>query len=252
VIDSHPPGVQRQPLTQPLVVHEPLFAFSSDVCCRVRVCIQHDSSARHEVPAFRPFTEILVVVFDGLVIEKTTFGSMTFFLGDVRDTDPFAFRSQLVPEYPVWDLDEVLVVPFSKMYLLLPFLVLSNDNRSYPILDAMLHDLVDRLVHVIVDEPVPFFIKCFQPSRPFNDPFLVYFRLVFYDTFIVTVVVRLQPTTVHDERSSRLHVRASREVVQSDIYSKNLAFIDIYFHVTRLVNILDLEAIVSRKNPYLV
>ena len=72
-----------------------------------------------------------------IVIEKTGFGSVGFFLLGVLDSVPLVQPFKFVPETYMWNLNEVLMVALADVNRLLPIRIMTDNQRSDTVFDAV-------------------------------------------------------------------------------------------------------------------
>ena len=84
-----------------------------------------------------------------IVIEKTGFGSVGFFLLDVLDFVPLAQPLKFVTETCMWNLNEVLIVPLADVNRPLPIRIITDNQRSDTVFDAVSDNVSSGFVDVI-------------------------------------------------------------------------------------------------------
>ena len=84
-----------------------------------------------------------------IVIEKTGFGSVGFFLLGVLDSVPLVQPLKFVTETCMWNLNEVLIVPFADVNRPLPIRIGSDNQRSDTVFDAVSDNVSNGFVDVI-------------------------------------------------------------------------------------------------------
>jgi hypothetical protein len=154
--DVDPSGVQRAPSIPSCEPGRVRECFSQDIVRAIHVGIDLDPGGGSIQPARHAPAEIFVVVFYGFLVDKRASGRVGFFRFAKSNARVLAFIAEFRDKALERDRNEILVVLSPEVNLLFPFIILANDERVDPVLDAPVHDKSTHLVHLIVDLVVPF------------------------------------------------------------------------------------------------
>ncbi len=142
------------------------------------------------------------------------------------DTDPLRFVGQHVNEAGVGDLDKALIGPASQVDLLLPAIVLADDQRTNPLLNQGLKDATAGEMQIGLDAAIALVGQTLNPPRGLA---LIGQQALQACSFLVVELVDgLQRSAVNQKRRQvRLVEGDSRQVIHPQVKAGNAVGVSI-------------------------
>src|SRR6266487_4552624 len=168
--------------------------FPNDVVRTIHIGIDQPAIRSAEQAARDALAGIPCVMLDWLVIDEAALAGVAFVDQEHLNPHQFGLVAQHLDKAGVWHLNEVLIVPLPNADLLLPAVVLADNQRS----DALPYQQVDNPpavgVQVVVNLARSF---CGQPFHPLCASRLPKFGLQFGAALVVALVDVLCWATVN-------------------------------------------------------
>ena len=123
------------------------------------------------------------MVFDALTVKETTLAGVAFFLNNEVVSDVLRLIPYLLLEFTDWNLHEILVCFLAEVNILLPVVVMPENNRADVIPYTVIYYEMAGFMEKIIDFIIPFYLQpfCGQPllhSHTFQDYAICFSRLL--------------------------------------------------------------------------
>jgi len=190
--------------------------FSDDIVAPVHICLDAPSLGRDEQPPMYPPPQVALPFLDRLQIQERAPGGVAFIAHPDAETRQFRFVAQHLDEAGMGDRHEVLVVALPQFDLLLPEVILADDQGANALLHQVLDDPAARQVQLVVNAAIAPIGQALEPFRRNPHPQA---GLEFCPALVVILVDGLQGAAINDyRREAGLVCSYRRQIVQTNIY----------------------------------